>query len=234
MRHTSLHRAENPGTACAAFFRRSDLLGTIAALPHNVADSQHILFLSCLSEPVPYSNVLTIGSILSDRDLRHVESYIAGYRQQAAKKQLHTLISEFFDERLFFHNLTFSDKYEALRFLTGKITACGYAPETFAEEVLQRERISSTCFMGAFALPHALTFCASHSALCILSSDTAFHWDEHQIKFVCLLVLAEKDREHFQPLYQHLVDILCNAQSLSAITAAPDPASFTAQIELLF
>lgn len=211
-----------------------NLLGTIASLPHSAADSQHILFLSCLSESVPYRNVLTIGSILSDRDLRHIEGYIADYHQQAARKQFHALAKDFFDERLFFHNLVFSDKYEALRFLTRKAAEYGYAPDSFGEEVLKRERISSTCFMDAFALPHALTFCAFRSALCILSLDTALNWDDHQIKFVCLLVLAEQDREHFQPLYQHLVDILCDMQSLSAVTAAPDFASFMEQVELLF
>lgn len=211
-----------------------NLLGTIASLPHNAADSQHILFLSCLSEPVPYRNVLTIGSILSDRDIRHIEAYIADRHQETARKQFHALVKDFFDERLFFHNLSFSDKYEALRFLTRKITEYGYAPEAFGEEVLQRERISSTCFMDAFALPHALTFCASRSALCILSSDTALGWDDHQIKFVCLLVLAEADRKHFQPLYQHLVDILCDMPSLSAVAKAPDYSSFMEQVELLF
>ena len=87
--------------------------------------------------------------------------------------------------------------------------------------------------MDSFALPHALTFSAKRSALCILSSDTALSWDQHQIKFVCLLALAEKDRERFQPLYQHLVDILCNPQSLSAATEAADFTSFMEQIEQL-
>ena len=215
------------------FSGQLNFLGTIASLPCHVASSEHLLFLSCLFEAVPYENVLTVGAILSERDIRHIEDYLSSYRQKIARERFHSLAKDFFSEKLFFHNRSFSDKYEIIRFLTQKLKAYGYASEAFGEEVLKRERISSTCFMDSFALPHALTFSAERSALCILSSDTALSWDQHQIKFVCLLALAQKDRERFQPLYQHLVDILCDPQSLSDVTEAADFASFMEQMSRL-
>ena len=214
----------------------SDLnfLGIIPQLPHNAADSQHILFLSCLSEPIPYSNVLTISPIIFEWDVKNIEQYIYDYKKNMERQHFRKLTRDFFDEKLFFRNLQFHDKYEIIRFLCGKVIENGYAPEEFTEHVLQRENASSTCFLEAFSLPHPLTFSAYRSAFCVLSTDTMLPWDDHQIKFVCLLVLSEKDREQFSSLYQHLTRTLFNIQSLSAIAGAQDFASFMKQVEFLF
>lgn len=211
-----------------------NFLGTIPQLPHNVADSEHILFLSCLSEAVPYSNVLTISPIVTERDIACIKECLSEYKQAAASRQFRKMTRDFFSEKLFFRNLSFHDKYEIIRFLCGKVIENGYAPEEFTEQVMQRERASSTCFLDTFAVPHPLTFSAYRSAFCILSTDDVLPWDEHQIKFVCLLVLSQKDKEQFSSLYQHLTRTLFNVQSLSAISEAPDFASFLERVDCLF
>lgn len=211
-----------------------DFLGALSQLPHNAYESRHILFLSCLSEPVPYHNVLTIGSIISERDIRHIERYISEYRHNMERVQFRNLAKDFFDEKLFFHNKKFKDKYEIIRFLSGKVVEEGYADETFTEEVLHRERISSTCFMEAFAIPHSLSFSARRSAFCILSCDYPIPWDKRKIKFVCLLVLSQNDRSQFHSLYQHLVNIFFDMQSLSSISEAPDFETFMERVNQLF
>lgn len=210
------------------------LLGTIPRLPHNIIESSNILFLSCLSEVVPYKNVLSIGSIISERDIHRIQQYIADYRHEMERERFANLVTNFFDEELFFHNLNFSDKYEVIHFLSEKVIEKGYSDESFTEQVLQRERISSTCFMDAFAIPHPLMFNAERSVFCILSSEGSIPWDQHQIKFVCLLVLSQKDRNQFHSLYQQLVNMFCEMPSLAAISYASDFTSFIEQIKLLF
>ena len=213
----------------------SDLnfLGTVPRLPHNAADNSQMLFLSCVPEAVPYKNVVTVGAIISNRDIQRIRDYIADKRKELNRKKFKALTKDYFCKELFFHNLKFDDKYEAIRFLSQKVIEFGIADNQFMQEVLQRERTSSTCFLDSFAIPHPLTFPAERSAICILSTDSFIPWDEHEIKFVCLLVLSKKDRERFYPLYQHLVELLCDIHSLSALAEAADFDSFVQEINLL-
>ena len=218
----------------STFSSELTFLGTIPRLPHNINDVGNILFLSCLSETTPYKNVLSIGSIISRQDIQQIKEYINVYRHEMEREIFAEFMKDFFDEELFFHNLRFTNKYEVIRFLSEQAIKKGFTNENFTEQVLQRERTSSTCFMDAFAIPHPLLFTADRSIFCILSSDGGIPWDQHRIKFVCLLVLSQKDRERFHSLYQKLVNMFCEMPTLAAISNASTFSDFMEQIRLAF
>ena len=62
-----------------------------------------------------------------------------------------------FTENIFFQNIYGKDKYEILETIGKELKAKDYVDDTFIESVLNRERLSSTCFTPGLAIPHAIS-----------------------------------------------------------------------------
>ena len=63
--------------------------------------------------------------------------------------------------------------------------------EGFVESVLEREQLSSTCFFDTFAIPHALDMNATHTMICVLTSESGIQWDDHVIHIVLMLAVQQ-------------------------------------------
>lgn len=127
---------------------------------------------------------------------------------------------------LFFQNLEFSAKENVIRFLGEKIVDFGIAGDDFIDSVLERERLSSTCFLDVFAVPHSLHMNASRTMVCILTSEKGIPWDEHMIHIVMMIAVHQEDRKKFMELYDGIVRVLENPQNIKQLVSARTPSEF--------
>lgn len=199
---------------------RINFLGIIPRFPHNMLESQNVLYLSCLPAHAPFNNIVAISSLLSSEDFCRIDACIDSFRENAKRSKMRELAGSFFKQELFFRNVSMKSKYDVIRFLGQKVVELGYAPEDFVASAVKRERISTTCFFDSFAIPHSIHLSADKSAFCILTSDKAMAWDDKKIKFVCMIAVANKDLEVFQLLYPHIINILCDYQHISSLSQA--------------
>ena len=106
-------------------------------------------------------------------------------------------------------------KEKAISFLCSKMTEFGIVSDGFYESVIERERLSSTCFFNSFAIPHALIMNAKETMLAILINRKSIQWDDNNIKLVILIAVKKGGVSEFSKVYEHLAKVLCSPVYLS-------------------
>ena len=174
--------------------------------------------------------VLTISPFYTMMDHINIDNAIHDCMKEKKKNYQNQLLSSFFDKHLFFKNYDFQSKQEVIRFLGQKIIDFGLAKEGFIESVLERERLSSTCFFDTFAIPHAMDMNANRTMICVLISEKGIYWDEHKIHIVLMITVQQRDRKNFMELYNGIVQILENPQKVNQLILANTVTEFLKQL----
>ena len=104
------------------------------------------------------------------------------------------------------------------------------AKEGFIDSVLERERLSSTCFFDTFAIPHAIDMDARRTMICVLISENGIYWDEHKIHIVLMITVQQRDRKKFMELYNGIVHILENPQKVNKLVLSNTLMEFLNQL----
>lgn len=174
--------------------------------------------------------VLTISPFYTMMDHINIDNAIHNCMKEKKKHYQNQLLSSFFDQNLFFKNYDFHSKQEVIRFLGQKIIDFGLAKEGFIESVLERERLSSTCFFDTFAIPHAMDMNASRTMICVLTSEKGIYWDEHKIHIILMITVQQRDRKNFMELYNGIVQILENPKKVNQLILANNVTEFLKQL----
>lgn len=106
----------------------------------------------------------------------------------------------------------------------------GLCKDGFIESVLEREQLSSTCFFDTFAIPHALDMNATHTMICVLTSENGIKWDEHTIHIVLMLAVQQNDRKKFMELYNGIVQTLEKPEKVNKLVSADNLMFFLEQL----
>ncbi|MFQ9514441.1 MAG: BglG family transcription antiterminator [Eubacterium sp.] len=174
--------------------------------------------------------VLTISPFYTMMDHINIDNAIHECLREKKKRYHNKLLSSFFDENLFFKNDCFHSKNEVINFLGQKIIDFGLAKKGFIDSVLERERLSSTCFFDTFAIPHAIDMNARRTMICVLTSEKGIYWDEHKIHIVLMITVQQQDRKKFMELYNGIVHILENPEKVNKLVLANTLMDFLNQL----
>ncbi len=136
------------------------------------------------------------------------------------RKKQTDLFSNYFHKDLWFKNTKFSTKEEVIQFLGNKLIHNGVVQSDFIHSVLERERLSSTCFYGNFAIPHALEMNAKKTMVCVMTSESCIQWNDKAIHLVLMITIQENDRKKFMELYNGIVKVLKNQKNISPLISA--------------
>lgn len=172
---------------------------------------------------------LVISPFYTLMDHMNITNAVNECIEEKKRTRYNKLLSSFFDVNLFFKQDGFTGKEEVIRFLGQKIIEFGLADEGFIESVLQRERLSSTCFFDTFAIPHAIDLDAKRTMFCVLTSEKGVQWDGHNIHIVLMIAVQQNDRKKFMELYNGVVRTLGNPQKVQKLVLADNLIDFVSQ-----
>lgn len=163
--------------------------------------------------------ILLVSPFYTDTDRRNIDAAIQSCLDEKRFSRIHSLLSSFSNEKLFFKENSFHSKEDVIYFLGQKAIDYGLVKEDFIDSVLKRERISSTCFFDTFAIPHGIDMNALKTMVCILMSDAGIRWDEHCIHIVLMITVQQQDRKKFMELYNGIVRILENPEKVKRLVS---------------
>ena len=155
--------------------------------------------------------------------------FIARYRKEktnALDEEQIRKINEVYEYQL---NLL-ARKEDVIRFLGQNVIDYGLCEEGFVESVLEREQLSSTCFFDTFAIPHALDMNATHTMICVLTSESGIQWDDHVIHIVLMLAVQQNDRKKFMELYNGIVQTLEKPEKVNKLVLSDNLMDFLNQL----
>ncbi len=188
--------------------------------------SQADLILSTTPLSMIGKNIRIISPFYSMMDHIMIDQAIHRCLQDKQRQVRNTLLASFFDPRLFFQDEPLTDKYDVIRFLGGKMVDLHMADDSFIDSVIKRERMSSTCFLDTFAIPHAEEMNAVQTMNCVLVSKKGIKWDEQIIHIVMMIAVNKDDRPQFMKIYNGIVQTIAQPDIVSRLVAAKDYQDF--------
>ncbi len=186
------------------------------------------LIISTIDMPFPNTYV-TIHPFLTEKDHKNIRNAIDSIAQQKRGKALKAYLMNFFDERLFYKNPSFQDKEDAIHVLTKDVVALNLAQDSLYEDVMAREKMSSTAFDDV-AVPHSLSKSANASFISIAISEKPMKWGNHEVHIIALIGVNEDSRKTFSEVFDELIDILSEPVHVKELIQAKDFKEFITRI----
>lgn len=129
-----------------------------------------------------------------------------------------TYFQNLFRPSLFFPDMEFDSKEQALAFMCGKLCAQGYVEENFLESVMQREAIAPTAFESGFAFAHAMENMARRTAICTCLLKNKLPWGEYNVRILFLFALSPTWNHRVIPVYNVMIDNLMKAGAVRRLS----------------
>lgn len=164
------------------------------------------LIISTISIPF-HTQSIVIQPFLTDKDINRLRDVIEKILSVKRNDFMKEYLLDFFDEKLFYKNPSFTDREEAIRSMAGDVINFGYAKESLREDMLARESMSSTAF-GNVAVPHSLSKNTKTSFISIAIFDQAVMWGGNEINMIAMIGVNEDSRKLFAELFDLFIDII--------------------------
>ena len=164
--------------------------------------------------------------------MKNIENKANRIIREKKNKALKTYLMNFFDEKLFYKNPTFTNKDDALKILCSDLIKLDYTNESFYEDILMREKMSSTAFNNV-AVPHVLTQSAKTSFVSIIISEEPLIWDTHKVYIVAMVGVHKDSRKVFSEIFESLIDILGEPLNIKDLIKSENFYDFIDKIKML-
>ncbi|WP_024288425.1 transcription antiterminator [Cellulomonas sp. KRMCY2] len=207
----------------------------VTTLDHDWASIRSDLVVSTIDlATVTTVPVVLVGPFLSRDDLDRVQDAVRAERARVVRQQLRSNVLSLVDPRLFHALPSVADRDAALHLMCSAMQETGYVDGGFLEDVLDRERRSSTAFGAAFAVPHSLFLDAASTGIGVLVTERPIPWDDRSVRLVLLLAVSPDQRRVFRDVLDRLIGILSGPAAVNAlITGSTDYEGFIASLDVL-
>ncbi len=175
------------------------------------------LVLSTIEPAAEGDRFVRIQPFLTDADVDRIQQAAGRVRRGRRLTRLRAELARYFDADAFVHPLPDEGEEAIIRRLGGLLVDAGLIGEDYVENTIVRERMSSTAFTDALAVPHALQMTASRTAIAIGVADGSAAWGESRVQVVALAAFSESDRAAFQTVFEQLVEVFSERDSVERI-----------------
>lgn len=175
------------------------------------------LVLSTIEPGANGDRYVRIQPFLTDADVERVSQAAARMRRARRLTRLREELSRYFVADAFVRPLPDEGEDAVIRRLGGLLVDTGLIAGDYVENTIVRERMSSTAFTDALAVPHALQMTAQRTAIAIGVADGSVSWGEGRVQVVALAAFSESDRTAFQTVFEQLVEVFSERESVQRI-----------------
>lgn len=173
-----------------------------------------------LSRPQIIPSVL-INIFVTKRDQDILKQKIDELHKEKDKKEFNQYLREMILPEFFERKNDLHTQIECIDYMYQKFKNKGYVNTSFKEEVLKRERISSTAF-GNFAIPHAMKMYANKTGINIIISDQPIQWSDKSVNLVIMMCFNKNERYMFNEIYEPITMILSESENVKKILTSKD------------
>lgn len=189
------------------------------------------LIISTVDIPFHVPHVI-INPFLTEKDIRSIRSSVDHIIHQNRNAALKAYLLNFFHKDLFYIDIKEEDKQSIIKTLAQDAISLGYANNSFTEDVLAREEMSSTAFHNV-AVPHSLSKNAKHSFISVVLLKNAIAWGTHEVSIIALIGVNDDSRKIFSLVFDNLIDILSEPVNVKKLIQANNFEEFISMIMLM-
>lgn len=171
-----------------------------------------------LKVEVPHaSKVIVVNPIITDADMESIRQAVNAVCARKRGTQAYSMIQRFLVRDLFRRNFYTSDETTMIRTLATECSRRGLCPDGYAEEVLEREAMSSTAFGNRVAIPHSMSASCASSFLSVVVNERPVDWGGQKVNVIMLMGISKSDRKAFRVLFDNLLQILAEPANVSRL-----------------
>ena len=176
------------------------------------------LILTTIDPPVLSDRIVRVQPFLTESDIERVQSAAGRVRRGRRLARLRDELGRYFSPDAFIGRVPGDATPETvIRALGGRLVAQGVIDDDYVERTLERERLSSTAFTDAFAVPHALGMTATRTSIAVAIADPSIAWGEGRVQVIAMVAFSASDREAFQTVFEQLVEVFSERDSVQRI-----------------
>lgn len=178
------------------------------------------LVLSTIDPSRASDRVVRIPPFLTESDVDRIQVAAARRRRARRLARLRDELSRYFSPEAFVVPLPDVGDEEIIRRLAEPLRAADLIDDAYVDRTIARERMSSTAFTEALAVPHALRMTAKRTAISIGVAHGSIAWGPSRVQVVALVAFSENDRGAFQTVFEQLVEVFSEPESAQRIVRA--------------
>lgn len=175
------------------------------------------LVLSTIEPGAAGDRYVRIQPFLTDADVDRIQQAAGRVRRARRLARLRAELARYFVADAFVHPLPDEGEETIIRRLGGLLVDAGLIGEDYVDNTIARERMSSTAFTDALAVPHALQMTAARTAIAIGVAEGSAAWGDGRVQVVALAAFSESDRTAFQTVFEQLVEVFSERDSVQRI-----------------
>ncbi len=176
------------------------------------------LILTTIVPPAVNERTVHIQPFLTDADVDRVQTAAARVRRARRLARLRAELERYFDADAFVRGLDGVGGEDAvIRALGAPLVSQQVIDDDYIERTIERERLSSTAFTDALAVPHAIGMTATRTAISIGIADSSIPWGDARVQVVAMVAFSESDRAAFQTVFEQLVEVFSERESVQRI-----------------
>ena len=160
--------------------------------------------------------LVRIQPFLTDGDIERVQAAAGRIRRARRLARLRSELEGWFEPTAFVRGLDAGED-DVIRRLGAPLVDRGIIDDDYVHRAIQREHLSSTAFTDALAVPHALGMTATRTAIAVGIADPSITWGDGRVQVVALVAFSEADREAFQTVFEQLVEVFSERESVQRI-----------------
>jgi len=175
------------------------------------------LVLSTIEPGASGDRFVRIQPFLTDADVDRIQQAAGRLRRGRRLARLREELARYFHPDAFVHPLPDEGEEAIIRRLGAPLIRAGLIGDDYVENTIVRERMSSTAFTDALAVPHALQMTATRTAIALGVADGSAAWGDGRVQVVALAAFSESDRAAFQTVFEQLVEVFSERESVQRI-----------------
>ncbi|MGN1344016.1 MAG: BglG family transcription antiterminator [Traorella sp.] len=153
-----------------------------------------------------HNHVVYVNPIITKKNILTIHDEIQKIELEKKHQETLDCIRSIFNKDFYFKNVYLDSCEDYIRFLCQEPLKKNIIDASFIDDVLLREKFSSTAFTDQVALPHSITVNSNESFIAILHNNTPFKWNKKQINFILLIGVTAQDMTKFRDIFDLIID----------------------------
>ncbi|MEA4875511.1 PRD domain-containing protein [Anaerorhabdus sp.] len=155
-----------------------------------------------------------INIFVNDNDITSIRNTIITLKLEKKKVNMQKNLNRFIGEKLFKKNYYAESPSQLIHNLVKECSNLKLCDLTFFDEVMEREKLSSTSFPNGVAIPHSLQNNNYQSFLSIVINEKSIKWSDNDVNMIVLIGTSTEDRALFKDIFDDLIAILYEPKNI--------------------
>ena len=180
--------------------------------------------------PIPF---VYVNPYLNRKDYDNIQSKFTQIKDRKNILTVQNHLEMYFSESLFMKNIYLDSAKDYIKFMGNILYENKYVKPNYIDDVLIREKMSSTAFNNNVAIPHSMKMDALKTGVCLIVNDKPVKWGEEKVQIIAMIPINEKEKEKFNYIFESFIEILSEWNNVKELTKADNYSSFMNRIAYL-